>query len=168
MTVLRVFSIPDAHMDVPLVSDHGRRLPVMIFTHGLGGMRTTYSSTCNELASYGWFVASLEHRYGESDRTHGRLYALPRDGSACLAMRDNSKNQLPLRTPPEGADLFRFRNSQVEHRAKECVRAVELLRLLDQGSAPPNAMTSQFNAAGMRDRLDFSRLSIAGSSRFLL
>lgn len=37
--------------------------PVIVFSHGLGGMRSTYSGICCDLASHGCVVASVEHRY---------------------------------------------------------------------------------------------------------
>ena len=37
--------------------------PVVVFTHGLGGNRTTYSTICSDIASHGYIVAVLEHRY---------------------------------------------------------------------------------------------------------
>lgn len=48
---------------VPLTSvERMEKFPLMVFSHGLGGMRTTYSSLCTDLASHGYIVAALEHR----------------------------------------------------------------------------------------------------------
>lgn len=49
------------------------QFPVMVFSHGLGGMRTTYSYICADIASHGWVVAAIEHR----------------DGSASLALTES-------------------------------------------------------------------------------
>ena len=52
--------------------DAGRRLPVIILSHGMGGMRTTYSYIATELASHGYVVVAVEHK----------------DGTACVTVRD--------------------------------------------------------------------------------
>lgn len=44
--------------------------PMILFTHGLGGTRTMYSSVCGEFASYGFVVCAVEHRDGSGPRTY--------------------------------------------------------------------------------------------------
>lgn len=44
--------------------------PVIYFSHGLGGNRTTYSSICSEYAAYGWVCCAIEHRDGSGPRTY--------------------------------------------------------------------------------------------------
>ena len=38
-------------------------LPVIVYSHGLAGMRTINAGICCDLASRGYVVAAVEHRY---------------------------------------------------------------------------------------------------------
>jgi len=45
------------------IGEKGNPFPILIFSHGLGGMRTQNTNLLEELASHGYVVAAMDHTY---------------------------------------------------------------------------------------------------------
>lgn len=62
---IRSTTLP-AYNNAPLAVPQAKsaRWPVLVFSHGLGGSRNTYSQICGSMASHGVIVAAPEHRDG--------------------------------------------------------------------------------------------------------
>ncbi len=52
--------------DEPSVYQEDGQLPVIIFSHGLGGLRTQNTAMFQELASYGFVVGAVDHVYANA------------------------------------------------------------------------------------------------------
>ncbi|KAJ3185526.1 Platelet-activating factor acetylhydrolase [Geranomyces variabilis] len=139
-----------------------QKLPTVVFAHGLGGMRTTYSAWCGNLASQGMLVIATEFR----------------DGSASVAAKDNYASSVPYLVPSEknlpsdqSADeyLLNLRRGQVELKTGEIKEVVTLLRDLNAGKEVRNLMASKDKrvpafASAIKGRVDFDNLVMAGHS----
>jgi platelet-activating factor acetylhydrolase len=102
---VQVWAIKDAP-----VLDRSAKKSAIIMSHGLGGIRTTYSTLCCELASHGHVVAAVEHR----------------DGSASITV-DHAGKSVEYHFPGENNE-YNFRSMQLAVRVDEVSAVVDFVK----------------------------------------
>lgn len=168
--------------DVDAAVEGRRRLPVMVFSHGMLSSRTDYTAYLGALAARGVVVAALEHRDGSSP------------GSAVMtttAAATEWRYGFGLRdlAPAQGGgklDTPALKEAQLSFREAEIDAALSVLRALDAGPSssssssssspsiqqPPTAATNPRHPASVPsdiyttfvNRLDVARPTLAGHS----
>lgn len=113
--------------------------PVMVFSHGLGGNRNSYSHIPGSLASHGLVVIAPEHRDGSAPITHIRASPATEkagndleetDGDAVRPKRAVDYVVIPHRP---GRDVEDGRNLQLRIRCWELGLVYETLLKMDRG-----------------------------------
>ena len=170
-----------AHVDAPLEGDaqypsddgregaqqqHGdsggreteKKFPVIVFSHGMASMRTSYTHYLASLASRGYVVAAVEHRDGSgpgsivlgSDGAEKRVFHAPRES---------------IDPVPEVEELKRL---QLALRQAEMEETVAVLRRIDAGHGAAvhadNRRGEGATLAGWRGRLDMEQVIVGGHS----
>ncbi|GAB7343937.1 hypothetical protein MBLNU457_1887t1 [Dothideomycetes sp. NU457] len=133
--------------------------PLIMFSHGLGGTRTMYSSLCGEMASYGFIVVATEHRDGSGPRSYinhtpGFEHVDDRAKESAKDSRHRDANKGPLRrkdgydvvdyifpkanpydTSPhsEGGVDRELRDTQIDLRMAESEEAYHIIELINSG-----------------------------------
>jgi len=122
------------------------RLPVIIFSHGLGGNRSVYSIICSELASHGYVVLAIEHA----------------DGTASCCKLAGGKGWRFYR----GLGGDEGQVEKTRHRILEMKTAVKILRTLHKGENIQGLKLSSLdNPAGfLAGALDLRCLAAVGHS----
>ncbi|XP_062818869.1 platelet-activating factor acetylhydrolase 2, cytoplasmic [Anolis carolinensis] len=137
------------------------KYPLIIFSHGLGAIRTVYSAICIEMASRGFLVMALEHR----DRSASATYFCKLDPEAPdLPGSQANEEWLSYRGVPKDQKEFHFRNPQLHQRANECIRGLKLFRSIDAGKPPVNLLRTDFDLSALKDNIDLTKVAVMGHS----
>ena len=120
-------------------------MPLVVFSHGLGGTRNMYAALASALASQGYLVAAVEHR----------------DGSASYTAI-HEKHGVTHKPYVHTDGNFAWRREQIGKRVAELDAAVAALA----NDAPPrNAFPgSRFDVSAIHGLVDASRLVAMGHS----
>jgi platelet-activating factor acetylhydrolase len=137
------------------VHPEATKMPVCIFSHGLGGIRTTYSGLCGNLASKGFLVVAIEFSDKSASRTH-------RSDNVIEYTDPHKSEMLPNETQDE--HLLRYRSNQIQHRTEETFETIELLKKLNDGETIENLFKSTFDWTQLKSRLDLDNIVLAGHS----
>ncbi|KAJ7180278.1 platelet-activating factor acetylhydrolase, isoform II-domain-containing protein [Mycena crocata] len=110
------------HPNAPLLhpGDARKQWPLVLFSHGLGGSRTTYSQLCCEMAAAGRVVLAIEHRDGTAPA------CTPRDAArrprTVLYYRDVDVGFAPEDADSDTPNAFPLRVDQLVFRQHEVYR----------------------------------------------
>lgn len=163
------------------LTDRQDKFPIIILSHGIGGNRTTYSTFCCELASQGYLVAVPEHRDGSASMTYVLQDNARRNIVELIKDQDGGKHKRQSmhrsqsfkeewrsfeHTDPMGIewDDYNYRNSQVQKRAAECSRLLDVFIDINNGTSVRNFLGFHFSLKQFKGRIDMSKVAMAGHS----
>ncbi|EJU06425.1 hypothetical protein DACRYDRAFT_19590 [Dacryopinax primogenitus] len=117
--------------------DEKKQWPLVLFSHGLAGGRTTYSTFCGRLASSGYVVLALEHR----DGTGPMVY--PKDKNGAVYAKPYSRVDEVECPDVDAKDLaLHFRRTQLDFRKREVYEAYRAFRALVAGDSAHGGLQS--------------------------
>ncbi|KAJ6659664.1 hypothetical protein lerEdw1_018633 [Lerista edwardsae] len=140
----------------------GEKYPLIIFSHGLGAFRTIYSAICIEMASQGFIVAAVEHRDQSSAATY--YYKENPDLEAKGQASVLHTEWIYYRKLKADEDEALVRRQQVQQRADECIRALDLMLDINSGKPMVNMLPFNFNWSLLKDCIDIQKIAMMGHS----
>ncbi|KAK9462336.1 platelet-activating factor acetylhydrolase, isoform II-domain-containing protein [Lipomyces oligophaga] len=105
--------------NLPLkAAPEGQKWPVVLFSHGLGGTRNTYSQFCGSMASHGFIVIAPEHREHSAPLTHVRDFS----AKGWVQKRVHYRREMEI-----NQDARILRTYQLVQRSREIVSILRVL-----------------------------------------
>eukprot|EP00057_Strongylocentrotus_purpuratus_P027218 XP_011681692.1 PREDICTED: platelet-activating factor acetylhydrolase isoform X3 [Strongylocentrotus purpuratus] len=147
------------------LSESKTKYPVIIFSHGMGGCRTTYTSICMDIASCGCVVAAVEHR--DNSGCHSFFIKNTSDDKPTATNGDQQLLQPTyqavdfIKAPYEDPEL---RLRQITQRRDECIASLNFLEVLDDGLNYESDIDKDFDLSEFKGRLDLSSAAMCGHS----
>lgn len=140
------------------------RWPVVVFSHGLGGGRNSYSYLAGSLASYGLVVFCPEHRDGSAVISFVRTPADSDSDAAVASRRVLNYRKISHDVCPE---LYVARDAQIRIRLWEMDLLHDAILAMDHGTPLTNLNISTSSLKHFAGRLDVhepGRIVFAGHS----
>ncbi|KAJ6788006.1 hypothetical protein PWT90_01118 [Aphanocladium album] len=138
---------------LPATTDN-ERWPTMIFSHGLGGNRTSYSYIAGSLASHGVVVFCPEHRDGSAVVTYIRLKDQMNRFFTANTRREVPYNRISHAVTPE---VYEAREDQLRIRLWEMGLVHEAVQAMDSGDEFTNLNLSTPSLVQFTNALDVKR-----------
>lgn len=132
----------------------GEKYPLIIFSHGLGALRTLYSAISIDLASHGFIVATVEHR----DESASATYYFQDESAAQTG--DKTWMYIKILTEEDASE----RNRQVQQRARECIQALNLILDINHGKSVKNVLDLPFDFKQLKGSINKKKIAIMGHS----
>lgn len=130
------------------ISTEQQSYPVLIFSHGAFGMRKSNASTCRELASHGYIVASIDHTYHS-------FYTSFADGRSAIVNNQFLNEAIGASIGDiQGEELFKMTHEWLN------VRTADIELLID--SLEVGKLETQ--AAVLNGHMDLTKIGLFGHS----
>ncbi|KAI0546679.1 phospholipase A2 [Xylaria curta] len=128
------------------------RWPTMMFSHGLGGSRNTYSQIAGSLASHGVVVVCPEHRDGSAIASFMRV---PYQQNHRFFARSTKRSVPYTHIPHDPTDeVYERRNAQLRIRLWELGLIHEAILTIDEGRKLTNLNKDALSLEHLSNRLD--------------
>ncbi|KAF2737161.1 hypothetical protein EJ04DRAFT_574799 [Polyplosphaeria fusca] len=126
-----------------------KKWPVMVFSHGLGGSRNSYSHLLGSLSSHGIVVIATDHRDGSSPTS------FVRDPEGNAMPKEIEYQNIPHKSSPEN---FEARDKQLRIRLWEMGLTHDAILKIDEGRPVKNITADQKAMDGKDKLLMFSNI----------